>query len=55
VEAGSGHDYQLGDLLYGLPHHICPTVALYERAFIIENQQVAGEWPTLARNRTITI
>jgi D-serine deaminase-like pyridoxal phosphate-dependent protein len=55
VEAGSGHDYQLGDLLYGLPHHICPTVALYERAFIIENQQVADEWPTLARNRTITV
>ncbi|MFD1873171.1 D-TA family PLP-dependent enzyme [Hymenobacter bucti] len=55
VEAGPGHGYQLGDLLYGLPHHICPTVALYERAVIIENQRVAGEWPTLARARTITI
>jgi D-serine deaminase-like pyridoxal phosphate-dependent protein len=55
VEAGPGHSYQLGDLLYGLPHHICPTVALYERATIIENQHVAGEWPTLARNRTLTL
>ena len=55
VEAGPGHGYQLGDLLYGLPHHICPTVALHERAVIIENQHVAGEWPTLARNRTIII
>jgi len=55
VEAGPGHSYQLGDLLYGLPHHICPTVALYERAVIIENQHVAGEWPTLARNRTLTL
>jgi D-serine deaminase-like pyridoxal phosphate-dependent protein len=55
VEAGPNHSYQLGDLLYGLPHHICPTVALYERAVIIENQHVAGEWPTLARNRTLTL
>lgn len=55
VEAGAGHGYQLGDLLYGLPHHICPTVALYERAISIENQRVAGEWPTLARNRTLTL
>jgi D-serine deaminase-like pyridoxal phosphate-dependent protein len=55
VEAGPGHGYQLGDLLYGLPHHICPTVALHERAVVIENHNVAGEWPTLARNRTITL
>jgi D-serine deaminase-like pyridoxal phosphate-dependent protein len=55
VEAGPDHGYQLGDLFYGLPHHICPTVALHERAVIIENQHVAGEWPTLARNRTITL
>lgn len=55
VEAGPSHGYQLGDLLYGLPHHICPTVALYERAVTVENQRVVGEWPTLARNRTITL
>ncbi|OGX86365.1 D-TA family PLP-dependent enzyme [Hymenobacter coccineus] len=55
VEAGPGHGYQLGDVLYGLPHHICPTVALYERALVIENQRVAGEWPTLARARALTL
>ena len=55
VEAGHGHGYQLGDLLYGLPHHICPTVALYDRALTIDNQRVTGEWPTTARTRTITL
>lgn len=55
VEAGPGHGYQLGDLLYGLPHHICPTVALYERAFAVENQELVGAWPTSARDRTITV
>ncbi|MGI4885426.1 MAG: D-TA family PLP-dependent enzyme [Janthinobacterium lividum] len=55
VEAGPGHGYQLGDLLYGLPHHICPTVALYERAFAVENHHLAGAWPANARDRTITV
>src|SRR6201992_2585989 len=32
AEAGAGHDYKVGDVLYGVPYHICPTVALYERA-----------------------
>ena len=54
LAAGPGHGYQVGDLLYGLPHHVCPTVALYERAVIIEDGQVTGEWPTVARDRKIT-
>ncbi|MEP6681813.1 MAG: D-TA family PLP-dependent enzyme, partial [Parafilimonas sp.] len=24
--------YKIGDILFGIPYHICPTVALYERA-----------------------
>lgn len=55
VEAAPNHGYRLGDLLYGLPHHICPTVALYDRALTIEHQQVTGEWPTIARGRTLTL
>ena len=55
LEAGPGHGYQVGDLLYGLPHHVCPTVALYERAIVIENGQITGEWPTVARARQINL
>ncbi len=54
VEAGEGHSYQVGDVLYGLPFHICPTVALFERVVIIENGKVNGEWLTTARDRRIT-
>ncbi len=53
VEAGEGHTYQIGDVLYGLPNHICPTCALYERAYTIENGTVIGEWRTVARDRVI--
>lgn len=44
-----------GDVLYGIPIHICPTVALYERAFVVENQKVTTSWPVIARDRRITI
>lgn len=55
VEAGPGHGWKPGDLLYGLPIHICPTVALYERARTIENGLVTGEWSNRARDRKITL
>jgi len=55
AEAGAGHQYKVGDVLYGLPYHICPTVALYERAITIEGRQLTGEWKNIARDRRITI
>ncbi|MCC6459797.1 MAG: D-TA family PLP-dependent enzyme [Saprospiraceae bacterium] len=54
VEAGPGHGFQPGDVLYGLPYHICPTVALFERAYTIENGRLSGEWLAVARDRKIT-
>jgi len=42
-------------VLYGLPYHICPTIALYERAITIENSKTSSEWKNIARDRKITI
>lgn len=53
LEAGENHTYKVGDVLYGLPIHICPTVALYERAITIQNGLASGEWKTVARDRKI--
>lgn len=47
--------YQVGDLLYGLPYHVCPTVALHDQSAIVENHLVVRYWETLSRNRRITI
>jgi D-serine deaminase-like pyridoxal phosphate-dependent protein len=55
VEAEAGHSWKVGDVLYALPVHICPTVALHERAFTIENGKMSGEWRAVARDRSITI
>lgn len=53
VRADPGHGYKPGDILYGVPRHICPTVALYERAFVIDENEVSGEWKNIARDRKI--
>ena len=55
VGAGKGHTYKVGDVFYGLPYHICPTIALYERAITVENNKTSGEWKNIARDREITV
>ncbi|HXD78507.1 MAG TPA: D-TA family PLP-dependent enzyme [Puia sp.] len=55
AEAGPGHPYRIGDVFYGVPYHICPTVALYERVFTIEGGRVTGEWKNVARDRALSI
>lgn len=55
VEAGKGHNWKVGDLLYALPIHICPTCALYESAGIVENKAITGSWKIIARDRKISI
>lgn len=46
---------KIGQPLYALPYHICPTVALHDYASVIENSAVSAEWKIEARSRRITI
>ena len=55
LETNEHHSYKVGDIFYGLPYHVCPTVALYERVFTIENGKVTGEWKTVSRDRKISL
>ncbi len=55
LETKEDHRYKVGDIFYGLPYHVCPTVALYERVFTIENGKVSGEWKNISRDRKITV
>ncbi|MCY1523570.1 D-threonine aldolase [compost metagenome] len=49
------HGYKTGDIMYGLPAHICPTVALYQEAVVIENHQAVAVWEVTARNRKLSV
>ena len=55
LENKSENKFASGDILYAIPWHICPTVALYDSIKIIENGQCTGEWKNIARDRKITI
>jgi D-threonine aldolase len=44
-----------GDILYGVPWHICPTVALHDKALVVENNTIVGAWEVIARKREITV
>jgi D-serine deaminase-like pyridoxal phosphate-dependent protein len=49
------NNYQVGDVLYGVPFHVCPTVALYDSAIVIKDHKAIDRWNMLARNRKIKI
>jgi D-threonine aldolase len=53
VEDGSM--FHVGDVLYGVPYHVCPTVALHDQSAVVENHRIVKYWETLSRNRRITI
>ncbi len=48
-------NYRVGTVFYGVPVHICPSVALYESASVVENKKVITEWTITSRNKRITI
>ena len=55
LETNENQSIKVGDVFYGLPYHVCPTVALYERVVTVENGKATGEWNNVARDRKITI
>ncbi len=45
-----------GDVLFGIPRHICPTVSLYDYASILNDaDEVIDQWPIEARSRRLSI
>lgn len=45
---------QVGDELFVVPTHICPTSALYPSVPVVENGHMVDTWEVTARNRKIT-
>ena len=47
----SGH--RVGDVLYGVPWHVCPTVALHQEAILFQELRAVETWQVSARNRRL--
>ena len=55
VETPRGEDFAVGDCLYGIPWHVCPTVALHSEAVIVRKGRAKERWKIVARERRLTI
>jgi D-threonine aldolase len=55
LEAGKNHNFKIGDVLYAVPFHICPTVALYQYAVVVDKNKINDRWEIIARNRQISL
>ena len=47
--------FPVGSVLYGIPKHICPTVALHQEVWCVRGARAVETWPVVARNRRITV
>jgi D-threonine aldolase len=49
VKISNARNHKPGEVWYGIPIHICPTINLYDAVHVVENGQVTGEWDVTAR------
>ncbi len=43
--------FRIGDVIYGIPYHICPTVNLHREIGVIKNGILSEHWKTIAGER----
>ncbi|MDB5310948.1 MAG: D-threonine aldolase [Gemmataceae bacterium] len=55
VETAGAGRYTPGDVVYALPGHVCPTVALHKEVLIAEGGKVVGRWAVASRDRVLTV
>jgi D-serine deaminase-like pyridoxal phosphate-dependent protein len=55
VETPEAQRFTPGDVVYALPAHICPTVALHKEALVAEGGKVVGRWTVASRDRVLTV
>jgi D-serine deaminase-like pyridoxal phosphate-dependent protein len=53
IETPRAAELPVGSVLYGVPWHVCPTVALYDRAVVVQGQRATEAWPIVARGRAL--
>ena len=51
IETTRASEHELGDVIYALPAHVCPTVALHSHLQVVEGGEVVASWPVTARDR----
>lgn len=47
--------YEPGDVVYAMPAHVCPTVALHRQALVVVNGEIVERWDIVGRDRELTV
>jgi 3-hydroxy-D-aspartate aldolase len=55
IETQNWEKHKVGDIILGVPYHVCPTVNLYDEAHIISDEKWINTWKIEGRKRKITI
>ncbi|MCB2376584.1 D-TA family PLP-dependent enzyme [Hymenobacter sp. BT635] len=55
VRVPSSAGFVVGTVVYAVPIHVCPTIALYESVYVARDQECYTTWKVSARNRMITV
>jgi D-serine deaminase-like pyridoxal phosphate-dependent protein len=55
IQIENWENIQVGDVIYGIPYHICPTINLYDTVSVIRDGKKIADWSITARQRKITI
>jgi D-serine deaminase-like pyridoxal phosphate-dependent protein len=53
IESAMAQRFAVGDVLYALPYHVCPTVALYPELLVARDGRIVDHWAVAARDRTL--
>jgi D-serine deaminase-like pyridoxal phosphate-dependent protein len=55
IETPAAEHFAPGAEVLAVPTHICPTVAMHQRAYVIEDGRFAGTWDIVGRDRMLTV
>jgi D-threonine aldolase len=53
IETPEARNIPIGQEFLAIPTHICPTCAMHQRAYVVEDGQVIGTWDIVARDRVL--
>lgn len=51
----SRYEFEIGEVAYAIPIHICPTVSKYKKVIVINDNKIVDSWSILARDHQLKI
>ncbi len=55
VETPAAERFVPGDEVLAIPTHVCPTVAMHQRAYVIEGGRLTTTWEIVGRDRVLNV